>query len=353
MLLASDPDALYAALLARDPAYDGHWFVGVSTTGIFCRLTCPARKPKREHCSFYRRPESARQAGFRPCLRCRPADDVPAANPALRALRGRVAAEPGRRWSEADLVMLGLDPSTVRRGFKRLYGITFAQFARAQRLGAGIASLTAGTSVIEAQLDAGYASASGFREAVGRLLGQAPAKVREPLALKAAWIDTPIGAMLGVASEAGICLLEFADRIALPRALERLQARHGPVVFGDSPMLTQLHGEVERYFAGGSGGVEVPLVQPANPFTSAVWAGLRRIPFGETRSYAALADALGRPGAAGAVARANAANQIAILLPCHRLLGSGGELTGYGGKLWRKRWLLEHEQRHSQGRRSS
>jgi AraC family transcriptional regulator of adaptative response/methylated-DNA-[protein]-cysteine methyltransferase len=344
-MLAHDEDTLYAALLARDPAYDGHWYVGVSTTGIFCRLTCPARKPKREHSSFYRTSTDAEAAGFRACMRCRPLDTGRPTNAALDDLRCRVAAMPDRRWGETDLADLGHDPSTIRRLFKREYGVTFSQFARAQRLGAGVASLAAGASVIEAQLDAGYDSASGFRDAIGRLLGQAPARVRDRRMLAAAWIDTPIGAMLSVCGDAGVYLLEFADRTALPGELARLQARHGPALFGPHAMLDRLAEQVRAYFMDAKAAFDVPVAQFGSDFSHAVWAELQNVPVGETRSYKALAEALGRPDAIRAVARANGVNQVALIVPCHRVIGSNGELVGYGGKLWRKRWLLEHEQR--------
>jgi AraC family transcriptional regulator of adaptative response/methylated-DNA-[protein]-cysteine methyltransferase len=344
-MLAHDNDTLYAALLARDPAYDGHWYVGVSTTGIFCRLTCPARKPKREHSSFYRTSSEAEAAGFRACMRCRPLDSGRPANAVIEDLRRRVAARPDRRWGESELAALGHDVSTVRRLFKREYGVTFAQFARAQRLGAGVASLTAGAPVIEAQLDAGYDSASGFRDAIGRLLGQAPAKVRDRRMLIATWIDTPIGAILGVCGDAGVYLLEFADRTALPGELARLQARHGPVLFGAHSMLDRLAEQVGQYFSAAQARFDIPIAQPGSAFSKTVWAELQRVPAGETRSYKGLAEALGRPDAIRAVARANGVNQVALIVPCHRVIGSNGELVGYGGKLWRKRWLLEHEQR--------
>ncbi|HYE49698.1 MAG TPA: trifunctional transcriptional activator/DNA repair protein Ada/methylated-DNA--[protein]-cysteine S-methyltransferase [Azospirillaceae bacterium] len=346
-MTAPTDDALYRALIDRDPALDGFWYVGVRTTGIFCRLTCPARKPKRENVVFFDRPGEAERAGFRPCLRCRPLDRGRPVDPTLARLRGQVAAEPDRRWTAADLAALGYDPSTVRRAFKREYGVTFAQYARAQRLGAAVTGLRDGAPVIEAQLDAGYASASGFREAVTRLLGEAPARLRGRPALPARWLDTPIGAMLAVADDGGVHLLEFADRTALPRELDRLQRRSGPVLFGQHPMLDRLAGQVERYFAGADLSFDLPVAQAGSAFQAAVWAALRRLPAGATCSYGELARALGRPDAVRAVAGANGANQVAIIVPCHRVVGADGSLVGYGGKPWRKRWLLEHERRHA------
>ncbi len=199
--------------------------------------------------------------------------------------------------------------------------------------------------MIAAQLDAGYESGSGFRDAITRLLGDAPARVRDRRTLIARWIDTPIGPMLAVADTAGLHLLEFADRTALPGELARLQARCGPVLFGDHPVLEALARQLTRYFTDARAGFDLPLAPHGSPFARAVWDALRRVPAGETRSYGELAAALDRPGAARAVARANGANQLALVVPCHRVVGADGALVGYGGKLWRKRWLLEHERR--------
>lgn len=344
-MLPADDNTLYKALLARDPAYDGHWFVGVSSTGIYCRLTCPARKPRREHSSFYSSAANAEAAGFRACLRCRPLDPSGYTSVAVEALRRAVTAQPERRWSEADLKALGHDPSTARRAFKRVYGVAFSQFVRAHRLGKGATAIAAGAPVIEAQLDAGYESASGFREAINGLLGRAPARIRDHRPLTAAWIETPIGAMLGIADECGVHLLEFADRAALPTELLQLQSRHGSAFFGSNAVLEQLADQVGGYFNNPRSGFEVPVVQTGSAFTKEVWAELTRIPVGQTRSYGEVARSTGRSEAVRAVARANGANQVALVVPCHRVIGSNGEMVGYGGKLWRKRWLLEHERR--------
>ncbi|MGC1487652.1 MAG: bifunctional transcriptional activator/DNA repair enzyme AdaA, partial [Albidovulum sp.] len=165
------PDQLYDALLARDSAYDGRVFVCVTSTGIFCRLTCPARNPKRANCRFLETPAACLEAGFRPCLRCRPLGEIA---PAHQALLDAVKADPARRWCEADLVALGLDPSTLRRSFRRQFGLTFLELARQARLRAGFGTLAGGGRVIDAQLEAGFDSPSGFRTAFARLLGRSP-----------------------------------------------------------------------------------------------------------------------------------------------------------------------------------
>ena len=345
MLLLHDDDTLFAALIARDPAYDGFAYVGVTTTGIFCRLTCPARKPKRTNVVFFACRDAAQDAGFRPCLRCKPLDPNRPTSAALKELRDRIGAEPERRWSAADLKALGYDPSTLRRAFQREYGVTFAQYARSQRLGLAVGRLQRGGSVLDAQLDAGYESGSGFREAIGRLIGDAPVRTAARPILAARWLDTPIGAMLAVADETGLHLLEFAERQALPREIARLKERVGPICFGQSKVIEALEHQLGQYFSGRRATFDVPVVQRGTAFEARVWEALQQVPSGQTRPYGEIARSIGRPDAPRAVARANGANQVAILVPCHRIVGADGSLTGYGGQLWRKQWLLEHERR--------
>jgi len=343
--MLSDDETLFAALIARDPSYEGFAYVGVKTTGIFCRLTCPARKPKRSNVVFFGSCEEAQEAGFRPCLRCKPLDRQRPASGAIEVLREKLEAEPERRWNAEDLRALGYDPSTVRRAFQREYGITFAQYARSRRLGAAVTRLQQGGSVMDAQLDAGYESGSGFRDAITRLVGDAPARATGRPILTARWLDTPIGAMLAIADGTGVHLLEFADRTALPSEIARLRTRVGPICFGNTPVLGEVSRQIERYFSGQSAAFDVPVAQRGSAFEAGVWDALRQIPVGRTRSYGDIARFIGRPDAPRAVARANGANQVAIVIPCHRVIGADGSLTGYGGKLWRKKWLLEHERR--------
>ncbi len=345
MPMLRDDDTLFDALIARDPSYEGFAYVGVKTTGIFCRLTCPARKPKRTNVVFFSCKDAAQDAGFRACLRCKPLDMRRPTSGALEILRDKIKAEPDRRWSAADLRALGYDSSTVRRAFQREYGVTFAQYARSQRLGLAVNTLQQGGSVMDAQLNAGYESSSGFRDAITKLVGDAPIRTNARQVLVAQWIDTPIGAMLGVTDDEGVHLLEFAERKALPTEIARLRQRVGPICFGQSRMLEMLAHQVEQYFSGRTMSFSIPVVQRGTPFEARVWSALQKLPPGETRSYGELACSIERPEAARAVARANGANQVAVIIPCHRIIGADGSLTGYGGKLWRKQWLLEHERR--------
>jgi len=345
-----DDDALYTALCERDPRYDGRVYVAVHSTGIFCRLTCPARKPRRENCRFMETVVECLEAGYRACKRCKPLGAGNQLDPVVADLLGALEAEPQRRWSEGDIARRGHDPSTVRRNFKRLYGVTFLEMARMRRLSEGFMALRDGDRVIDAQLDAGFDSASGFREAFARLLGVSPGKFCGDEFLKADWIDTPLGPLVAVCDASRLHLLEFVDRKALPAELARLEkATSGGIGIGRTPVTDQAEAELARFFAGESAVFTTPLALHGSDFTQAVWRALQKIPAGETRSYGALARELGRPGSSRAVARANGANQIALMIPCHRVIGADGSLTGYGGGLWRKEKLIALERSYAEG----
>ncbi|QPM91333.1 bifunctional transcriptional activator/DNA repair enzyme AdaA [Pseudooceanicola algae] len=339
------PDILYAALLARDPGWDGRAYVCVRTTGIFCRLTCPARKPLAKNCAFHATAGHCIEAGYRPCKRCHPLAPEAGADPAIANLLTALDADPGYRWTEGDLVARGHDLSTLRRVFKRHYGMTFLEMARQRRLREGFTTLGDGGKVIEAQLDAGFASSSAFRAAFARLMGCAPGRLPRDALLRAEWITTPLGDMIAISSASHLHLLEFADRKALKTEVQRL-SRHakGSLGIGSHPPGAQIRAELQRYFAGQGAGFETPLALHGSAFARLVWQALAAIPPGETRSYSGLAAQIGRPDAVRAVARANGANQIALVIPCHRVIGADGALTGYGGGLWRKQRLLEIEQ---------
>ncbi|CAM3441211.1 methylated-DNA--[protein]-cysteine S-methyltransferase [Paracoccus nototheniae] len=337
----TDHDTLYAALLARDPAFDGRALVGVTSTGIFCRLTCPARKPRPENCRWFADAGAARAAGFRPCLRCHPDAGVP---PLVAQLTAALAARPGHRWSQGDLVALGHDPSTVRRVFRQHLGQSFLQMARAARLRQGMVALTRGDPMIEAQLEAGFDSASGFRGAFARLFGHPPHLMRGGADLRADWIDTPLGGMIAIADDDVLHLLEFTDRKALPQGLRRLSVlAGGRIGLGRSAVTDRTEAALQAFFAGRDGRLDLPVRLQGTPFQMRVWQELQAIPAGRTRSYGQLAAAIGRPTAVRAVAAANGANRLALVVPCHRVIGTDGSMTGYAGGLWRKQRLIALE----------
>ncbi|GAA6181145.1 trifunctional transcriptional activator/DNA repair protein Ada/methylated-DNA--[protein]-cysteine S-methyltransferase [Shimia sp. NS0008-38b] len=343
-------DTLYAALLARDPAYDGRAYVCVSSTGVFCRLTCPARKPKSENCTFFASIGECIEAGYRACKRCHPMAPAAESDPAIAALLSALDERPDIRWSERHVAQMGFDLSTVRRSFKRQFGMTFLEMARQRRLREGFEALSSGEKVIDAQHSASFESPSAFRAAFARLLGCAPADLHQGGLLCADWITSPLGDLIAVSSASHLHLLEFVERKALPRELSRLRDfAKGDLGLGRYAPTDQVEAELRMFFAGKSAKFHTPLAFHGTPFTKDVWHALCDIPAGETRTYSELAQAMGRPAATRAVARANAANQIALLVPCHRVLGADGALTGYGGGLWRKQKLIEIERQYTKG----
>ncbi|QRM54052.1 trifunctional transcriptional activator/DNA repair protein Ada/methylated-DNA--[protein]-cysteine S-methyltransferase [Sinorhizobium sp. BG8] len=339
-----DDDTLYDALVARSDAYEGRAYVCVTTTGIFCRLTCPARKPLKQNTFFCSSIGTCMAAGFRACKRCRPVDGVKGRDETVDTVLAAFEREPEKRWTEEHIVAMGLDPSTVRRAFKRTLGTTFLDYARHRRLGLAARHLAEGGRVIEAQFEAGYESPSGFRTAFARLVGKAPAMSSGNDLLFADWMETPLGPMVMVGDKTHLHLLEFHDRKALPAELKALQAKtKANVVSGRTQPIEQMEEELKAYFAGQSAEFRTPLALAGSEFEKKVWRKLLEIPIGETRSYGDIARELDTIEVVRAVARANGANRIAIVIPCHRCIGSDGSLTGYGGGLWRKQWLLRHE----------
>jgi AraC family transcriptional regulator of adaptative response/methylated-DNA-[protein]-cysteine methyltransferase len=338
------------AFSRRDATYDGLFFTAVKTTGIFCRPTCPARRPRPRNVLFFGRARDALFAGFRPCKRCRPLEPRGAAPAWVAPLLAAIEGDESRRWRDRDVRELGLDPVRVRRWFSREHGMTFQAYSRARRLGTAFRALKNGTKLDHVALDHGFESHSGFRDAFSKWFGAPPGRARRREgapssdAITFSWIESPLGPLLVAAADEGVCLLEFTDRRMLETQLETLKRRIGrPAAPGDHPHLRQLRRELAEYFAGERREFAVPLHVPGTPFETRVWSALREIPFGETRSYVDVARAIGKPKAPRAVGAANGRNRIAIVIPCHRVVNEGGKLGGYGGGLWRKRWLLALE----------
>ena len=332
------------AFLSSDASYDGVFYTAVRTTGIFCRPSCSARKPREENVSFYGSVNEALFAGYRPCKRCRPLEAA-AAVPAWAAeLIARTDASPETRMRAGDLRAMGIDPARARRWFLAHYGLTFTAFCRARRLAGALARIRGGGTIDDAVFDSGFESHSGFREAFARAFGAPPGRHEGARAVAIGWVETPLGPMVAGAEDRGVCLLEFSDRRMLEAQIVTLRRRlQAALVPADHPLLDRLKQELAEYFAGTRRDFEVPLHAPGTEFQTQVWDALREIPFGETRSYEQLARAIGARAAVRAVGRANGMNRIAILVPCHRVIGKDGTPVGYGGGLWRKRWLLDHE----------
>jgi AraC family transcriptional regulator, regulatory protein of adaptative response / methylated-DNA-[protein]-cysteine methyltransferase len=334
-----DTDAAWTAFDARDRAADGRFVVGVRTTGIYCRPSCPARHPKRENVAFYPDGVAARAAGLRACLRCRPdeeARDARAVADAAALLDAEDA--PGLAALAA---AVGYAPHHFHRLFKRATGLTPAAYARARRAARAADALTEETSVTEAIYQAGYSGPSRFYSGTAGRLGMAPsAWARGGAGATIRWTVQPtsLGPLLVAATDEGLCRVSFED------TADDLARRfpNATIVPGDEP-LAALAARVVATVEEPGAAHDLPLDVRGTAFQEAVWRALRAIPAGETVSYADLAVAAGRPGATRAAGSACGANPVAVVVPCHRVLRSDGSGGGYAWGLDRKRALLLRE----------
>ena len=333
----------WRAVLDRDRAFDGRFVTGVHSTGIYCRPSCAARHPRRENVRFYASAADAEAAGLRPCKRCRPGDiarDEAAVAQALALLReeGEGVVTLGQLAAET-----GYSPAHFQRVFKRAIGLSPAAYLRALKLERAGEALSEGASVTEAVYAAGYGAPSRFYAASEGRMGMAPSAWRNGgagVTIRWAVVATSIGRMLVAATDKGVCRLSFdegADDLA--RRFPRAELREGGADFSD--LLAQVVAAVEQ--PGDSRAI--PLDVQGTAFQEAVWRELRKIPPGETRSYAQIAAAVGKPGAVRAAGSANGANNVAVLIPCHRVVRSDGTLGGYAYGLDIKRELLRREGR--------
>lgn len=330
----------YAAFENKDMRYDGHLFMGVTSTGIFCRPGCPARLPKPENTVFHSTAADALAAGFRACKRCHPASGDTAL---IKTLISYAEEQPHKKITKDSLLSLGFDPSTVRRQFLTRFGMSFTEYARARRLALAAKTLAKGGTVLEAQLDAGFESASGFRSAYAKIFGAPPTKASMP-PLFIEWIETPMGRMITIADDDALYLLEFTNRKNMRRQFDRLRkVQKRALIPGRTKITDQIEAELNAYFAGTLSDFKTPLATSGTDFQRQTWDALLTIPHGETRSYAQLAEMIGNPAAVRAVASANANNGLALIIPCHRVISKNGGLGGYAGGLSRKRQLLDLE----------
>ncbi len=346
--LLPSPETMYRALVNRDPSFEGIFLVGVRTTGIFCRPTCSAKKPARENVDFFGTPSEALGNGYRPCLRCHPMEPGERLPKLIERLRTEVEHAPGGRLTDKELAAMSIDPSTARRQFKRHYGMTFQAYHRARRMGLALSRVRQGSRIEEVRNGSGFGSESGFRDAFTKIFGEPPTTARTRNPLFAERVDTPLGAVIAVADDEGLRLLEFVDRRATERELSVLRKRlRTSVVPGEHRYLTTTRQQLADYFSGKNLEFDVPLAPVGSEFQLRAWKILQSIPVGETRSYSWMAKRLGDENARRAVGRANGTNMICIVIPCHRVIRADGTLCGYGGGLWRKKWLLEHERRYA------
>jgi AraC family transcriptional regulator of adaptative response/methylated-DNA-[protein]-cysteine methyltransferase len=345
--LLPPPDTMYRALVDRDASFEGIFYAAVRTTGIFCRPTCPAKKPAGENVDFFATTSEALHGGYRPCMRCNPMDPDKRVPQLIERLREEVERAPDGKITDKELTAMAIDPSTARRQFKRHYGMTFQAYHRARRMGLALREVKKGGRVEEIQNGSGFESASGFRDAFSKIFGESPSSAKKQGGLFAERIETPLGSMLAIADDEGLRLLEFVDRRALERELSILRTRlKTNVVPGQHRHLDAIRSQLADYFSGKNLEFDLPLAPVGSPFQLRDWELLRSIPIGETRSYSWMAEQLGDVEMRRAVGRANGDNMLCIIIPCHRVIRADGTLCGYGGGLWRKKWLLDHEQKH-------
>ena len=335
-----DPDTAWAAFMRRDRAWDGRVIGAVHTTGIYCKPSCPARRPKRENVTFYLSSAEAREAGFRPCRRCKPDEvgrDREAVASAVKLIEQAEEAPVLSDLAEA----VGYAPHHFQRIFKRDLGVSPAEYARGIRNQRTETALKANERVTDAVYEAGYQSPSGFYNDAKERLGMTPSAWRDGgrgETIRWTTFESPLGQMLIAATSKGICRLTFDDSLT---SLKRLFPK---------ATIIEDEGGLRGLVKGAMAAIDKPLAAPDLPidvagtaFQEAVWRELRRIPAGETRSYAQIAAAIGRPKAVRAVGTANGDNHICVLIPCHRVIRSDGSLGGYGGGIDRKKKLLASE----------
>ncbi len=334
---------MYDALLKKDTTFEGIFIVGVKTTGIFCRPTCTARKPKQINVEFFADVKQALSFGYRPCKVCNPMHTAGENPDWLKPLLMEIAENPNLKIKDQDLRERDIDPVRVRRWFKKQHGMTFQAYTRAIRINRAF-GLVKTDKVIDTAFDSGFESLSGFNQAYKKITGLSPSESKSEQVIIITRVLTPLGPMIAGASNQGICLLEFNDRRMVETQLSRLSKLvKAKFVTGAHPLFDLLNAELSAYFAGKLKQFSLPLDLPGTQFQKQVWQALMTIPYGETRSYQQQAEIINHCKAVRAVAKTNGDNRISIIVPCHRVIGKNGQLTGYGGGLWRKQRLLELE----------
>ena len=337
-------DIMYNASSNKDASFEGVFWMGVKTTGIFCRPTCTARKPKPENVEFFSNTKDAILKGYRPCKVCKPLEKLNETPKYIQEIIDELVENPSLKFKDYDLVKRGIEPATMRRWFLKNHGITFQAYQRMFRINSAFKKIQQGETVTETALESGYESLSGFTESFKNVFGVSPKNSKNQKVIDLKRIETPLGTMYAAATDEGICMLEFTDRKMLETELKHLsKSLNANIIQGENSHFKILEEQLTEYFEGKRKEFTVPLHFVGSDFQKSVWEILMKIPFGETWSYAKQSEILGDSKKVRAVANANGMNKISILVPCHRVIGSDGNLTGYGGGIWRKQKLLELE----------
>jgi AraC family transcriptional regulator of adaptative response/methylated-DNA-[protein]-cysteine methyltransferase len=342
-----DQDTMWEAVLARDSRFDGQFVFAVRSTRVYCRPSCPSRRPRPDRVAFFPLPEAAEQAGFRACLRCHP-DSSEMLDPQVKMVRETCRFIEQDPESSANLDALsrrlGISSFHLQRTFKSLMGITPRQFAESCRTNRFKSSVRGGETVTGALYEAGYGSSSRLYEKANAELGMTPGTYsRAGCAVSIGFTiaQSPLGHLLVAATDKGVCSVKLGDR---PAELERdLRKEFAAAEINSSTSLSETVNQILKHLEGDQPHLDLPLDIRATAFQRQVWEVLRSIPYGSTRSYSDIAKEIGKPKAVRAVARACATNPVAVVIPCHRVIREDKSLGGYRWGLKRKKELLAKE----------
>jgi AraC family transcriptional regulator of adaptative response/methylated-DNA-[protein]-cysteine methyltransferase len=337
-------EIMYKAIVEKDTTFEGVFFTAVKTTGIFCRPSCTARKPKLENVEFFKTSKECILRGYRACKVCNPLKTINHTPIEFQKIIDELSENLTLKLKDNDLKQKGIEPSKIRRWFLKNHGITFQAYQRMFRINTAFKKIQNGESATHTAFDTGFESLSGFSDSFKNIFGVSPRKGKQKNIIDLKRIETPLGTMLACATNQGICLLEFTDRKMLETELKSIaKLLNATIVQGNNKHFELLEKQLNEYFAGERKIFDIPLHTSGTDFQNKVWTALQNIPYGKTKSYKEQAIAINNPESIRAVANANGMNRISILIPCHRVIGSDGQLTGYGGGLWRKKYLLELE----------
>jgi AraC family transcriptional regulator of adaptative response/methylated-DNA-[protein]-cysteine methyltransferase len=341
-----DTEVYWRAVTTNDERFDGAFYLGVKTTGIYCKPSCRARTPKRENVAFYSTPDAAERSGFRACLRCRP-QSAGEVEPRIAAIiRACELLESDTAYSLDDLAAeLNISPYHLQRSFKEIIGISPKKYAEAKRMERFKEVLREGGDVTAAMYDAGFGSSSRLYESVGEKMGMTPAAYKKGgkgVTINYTITDSELGRILVARTIKGLCNVAFADGDEALEANLRKEYPNAEIV-SDAAVLKDFVDEILKHLAGKKKRLDLPLDIQATAFQMQVWELLRRIPYGETVTYSQIAEMLGDKKKVRAVAQACANNRVAVVIPCHRVVGKDGKLTGYRWGIERKEKLLTKE----------
>jgi AraC family transcriptional regulator of adaptative response/methylated-DNA-[protein]-cysteine methyltransferase len=341
-------EKMYEAIIRKDSSFEGIFFTAVKTTGVFCKPSCPARKPKFENVDFFFSSKECLQRGFRPCKVCKPLEAVKATPTHIQSLLREIEEQPHIKINDQGLRVRGLEPNSVRRWFQKNHGLTFQGYQRMIRINHAFKLIKGGESIIQSAFEIGFESLSGFNEAFKNTTGINPSNSKHKEIIDLKRFETPLGTMVACSTKKGICLLEFTDRRMLETEFKQLIRIYNAVIVpGTNALIEQLEQEVSEYFKGKRTSFSVGLDARGSSFQEKVWEALQMIPYGTVSTYKKQSELLEKREAVRAVANANGMNRISILIPCHRVIGSDGTLAGYGGGIWRKQYLLDLEKKFS------